>query len=132
SGSLITSVTYVSPSVADGGDGSTSVMTLTYTGTQLQNISVSRNGVTQTLTSYTYDGQGRLWTVKVDLSPENATVDTNYITTTYLYETGSNRLQSITTKGGTSSNVNSSMSFAYVNSDGNYRLKTVTDGEGKI
>jgi YD repeat-containing protein len=132
-GSLLTSVTSVSPSIADGGDGSTSVMRLIYTGTDLQRIDVSRNGGPATaLTYYTYDPSHRLETVVVDLLPDNSLADNRKITTTYTYRTGTNLLESITTRGGTATAVNSTMSFTYVNVDGANRLETVTDGEGKV
>jgi YD repeat-containing protein len=140
-GSLITTITVVSPNAdagnpGQGGDGLTTTISLEYlnptTTKQLQRIRVSRSGTAdQTLTSYGYDAQGRLQTVTVDLTPENTGDSVTYITT-YAYEGTSNRVGSITQRAGGSSNDTARVSFTYVELDGGFRLKTYTDGEGHI
>ena len=137
-GSLITTITVVSPNAdglnpGEGGNGSTTTISLEYlnptTTKQLQRILVARSGdADQTLTSYAYDGQGRLLTVTVDLTPEN-TGDSNTYVTTYGYEGTSNRISSITQSAGGSSAITAKVSFSYENLNGSYRLKSYTDGE---
>jgi YD repeat-containing protein len=129
---VILQITTISPSVGNGGDGSTSNVYLDYTaGTlNLAKVRVVRNGVTETLTYYTYDGQSRLSTVTVDLSPgDNSTTNNDTLVTTYAYQGTTNLVSSITQRKGGSSNVTASVSFTYQLIDNDYRLKTYTDGE---
>ena len=93
----------------------------------LRAVRVVSNGVTQTLTRYSYDSSQRLQTVTVDLTPgDNSVADNVTYTTTYAYDGTSKRIQSITQKDG------SSVAFTYQNINGDYRLKTVTDAENRI
>jgi YD repeat-containing protein len=129
---VIVQVTTVSPSAGNGGDASTTNVYLDYTaGTlNLGKVRVVRNGVTETLTSYTYDNQNRLSTVTVDLSPsDNSTANNDALITTYAYQGATNLVASITQKKGGSANVTATVSFTYQLIDGDYRLKTYTDGE---
>jgi hypothetical protein len=133
SNGVIVQISVTSPSVANGGDGSTTVINFSYNpGTlDLERVATVRNGVTETLTYYTYDGQHRLSTVTVDLSPaNNSTSDNDTLVTTYTYQGTTNLVASITQRKGGSSNVTASVSFTYQLIDGDYRLKTYTDGEG--
>jgi len=98
-----------------------------YTGNNLTQVRVASNGVTQTLTRYAYDSQGRLSQVKVDLSPESDGItDGNVYVTTYTYDGTSKRVASITQTDGTS------VSFTYQEIEGSYRVKTFTDGAGNV
>lgn len=104
---------------------------LDYTGNNLTQVRVVISGVTQTITRYTYDGQNRLSTVRVDLSPEdNSVTDNNVYLTTYTYDGTSKRIASIAQ--GNNSVVGSTVSFTYELSGGQYRVKTFVDGEGKV
>ena len=110
-------------------DASGQTTFLDYTGTSLNidKIRVVSNGQTQTLTRYTYDGSNRLTQVTVDLSPsDNVIADGQTYTTTYTYESTSKRIATITQKDG------SSVAFTYQLIDGQYRVKTYTDGEGRV
>ena len=99
----------------------------TYSGNNLTAISVVSNGVTQTLTRYSYDASNRLQTVTVDLTPgDNSVADNVTYTTTYTYDSTSKRIASIAQKDG------SSVAFTYQNINGNYRLKTATDAQGRV
>ena len=140
-GTLITTIIVVSPTAdgsnpGEGGNGTTTTISLEYlnptTTKQLQRIRVARSGdAEQVLTSYAYDGLGRLETVTVDLTPENTSDSSTYITT-YGYEGNSNRVGSITQNAGGSSNVTARVSFSYIEQDGAFRLRTYTDGEGHV
>ena len=96
-----------------------------YTGRNLTAIHVSSNGVTQTLTTYTYDGDDRLLAVRVDLSPTIANDALSYVTT-YAYDGASHRIASISQSDGTS------VQFAYRFVDGQYRVHTYTDAAGRV
>ena len=112
-----------------------------YTGINLTAIRVESNGAAnaQILTRYRYDASNRLQQVIVDLTPSVSgaiTTDVNgdgllegvqgesYVTT-YTYDGTSKRIASITQTDG------SSVSFVYVNVNGDYRLQRVTDAEGR-
>ncbi|HEV7610186.1 MAG TPA: hypothetical protein VGO61_22835 [Steroidobacteraceae bacterium] len=100
---------------------------LDYTGNNLTQVRVVSSGATQTLTHYSYDGQNRLSTVTVDLSPgDNAIADGDVYVTTYTYEGTSHRVASVTQTDG------SSCAFTYQLIDGEYRVHTYTDGEGRV
>ncbi|XVN16213.1 hypothetical protein QZH47_09505 [Pseudomonas corrugata] len=74
---------------------------------------------------YGYDAQGRLINVSTDLSPEdNSIADGNVYRTDYSYDGASFRIASVVQSDGTSA------SFTYQLLDGEYRVKTVTDGSG--
>lgn len=118
-GSLLTSLSMAG--------GTAQTVFFDYTGSNLGAIRVVSNGVTQTLTRYGYDGSNRLTSVTVDLTPsDNSVTDNVTYTTTYTYDSTSKRIASITQKDG------SSVAFTYLNVDGDYRLKTVTDAEGRV
>ncbi|MBI3898836.1 MAG: LysM peptidoglycan-binding domain-containing protein [Gammaproteobacteria bacterium] len=94
---------------------------------KLANITKLRvvvSGVTQTLTSYRYDTANRLDQVTVDLTPDN-TADAKTYVTGYTYDGTSTRIATIT--AGDSSTV----SFKYALINGQYRVTSTTDGEGK-
>ncbi len=110
-------------------DASGQVTTLTYSGNNLTSISVSSNSVVQTVVRYTYDDttNNRLRTVTVDLTPgDNSVADNVTYTTTYTYDGTSKRIASITQKDG------STISFTYQQINGAYRVKTFTDGMGRL
>ncbi len=127
---VIVQITTTSPAI-DGGDSSVTNIYLDYfSGTRnLEKVRVVRNAVTETLTSYTYDGQGRLQTVTVDLTPGTALTTADSYVTTYGYDPASGRVNSITQRAAGSSNVTATVSFTYESINGDYRLKTYTDGE---
>jgi YD repeat-containing protein len=122
-GSLLTSLNMA------GSTAQTVYFDYTDTGTAANNLRAIRvvsNGVTQTLTRYTYDASNRLQTVTLDLTPgDNSVADNVTYTTTYAYDGTSKRIASITQKDG------SSVTFTYQNINGDYRLKTVTDAENR-
>ena len=110
-------------------DASGQVTTFTYSGNNLTSISVSSNSVVQTVVRYAYDDttNNRLRTVTVDLTPgDNSVADGVTYTTTYTYDGTSKRVASITQKDG------STISFTYQQINGNYRVKTFTDGMGRL
>ncbi|SCZ19763.1 MULTISPECIES: LysM peptidoglycan-binding domain-containing protein [unclassified Pseudomonas] len=74
---------------------------------------------------YGYDAQGRLINVSTDLSPEdNSIADGKVYRTDYTYDGASFRIASVVQSDGTSA------SFTYQLRDGEYRVKTVSDGSG--
>ncbi|MGU7783235.1 LysM peptidoglycan-binding domain-containing protein [Burkholderia sp. PU8-34] len=77
---------------------------------------------------YTYDTQGRLSQVIVDLSPDdNSIADGRVFTTTYTYDGSSSRIASITQSDG------AQVAFAYVQVDGDYRVATISErGDGGV
>lgn len=113
-GSLLTQI--------DAGAGQ--LTNLIYTGNNLTAIEVVSDGVTQTLTTYEYDGSDRLVEVIVDLTPQNSG-DARVYTTTYTYDGASRRIASITQDDG------GSVSFTYQQIDGQYRVRTYTDAENR-
>ncbi|HEY4210838.1 MAG TPA: LysM peptidoglycan-binding domain-containing protein [Steroidobacteraceae bacterium] len=116
-GSLLTSIS----------DGQGQVVYLDYSGNNLTDVRTYSNGQYQTLTRYAYDGQNRLTSATVDLSPgDNSISDGKTYVTTYTYDGTSTRVASITQSDGTT------VSFGYVQQDGAYRLHTYTDGDGKV
>lgn len=106
-------------------DASGQDTTLVYSGRDLVAIQVASNGHTESLTSYTYDARHRLSEVRVDLTPEN-TADSDVYVTSYTYEGSSRRVASVTQSDGTS------VSFTYQFVDGQHRVHTYTDLEGKV
>ncbi len=114
-GSLLTQIT----------DASGQVTYLDYAGNNLSAVRVVSNGLTQTLTSYSYDTSDRLVQVRVDLTPQTSSDNTVY-TTNYTYDGASRRVASITQGDG------SSVAFTYELIDGQYRVRTYTDGEGRV
>lgn len=96
-----------------------------YTGNNLTAIQVVSDGVTQTLTRYEYDALDRLNKVTVDLTPESSADNVTYVTT-YTYDGTSKRVASISQSDG------SLVSFTYEQAGGTYRVKTFTDGAGKV
>jgi len=114
-GSLLTQIT----------DASGQSTFLDYTGSNLTQIRVVSQGLTQTVTHYGYDGQNRLQTVTLDLSPkDNSTADGQAFTTTYGYDGTSNRVASITRTGG------SSIGFTYVQAGTSFRVSSYTTSLG--
>jgi YD repeat-containing protein len=100
---------------------------LDYSGNNLTQIRVVSNGQTQTLTRYGYDASNRLTEVKVDLTPQdNSVADNRVYVTTYTYDGTSRRIASITQTDGSSS------TFAYNLLDGEYRVTSYTDAEGRL
>ncbi len=116
SGGLLTQIT----------DESGQVTYLDYTGTNLTGIRVVSDGLTQTLTSYSYDTSNRLRQVTVDLTPQdNSTSDNVVYTTTYTYDGSSRRIARIEQADG------SAVDFTYEEINGEFRLRTYTDAEGR-
>lgn len=106
-------------------DASGQITRLVYTGINLTGIEVLSDGVTQTLTTYGYDSSDRLTDVTVDLTPANA-ADSLVYTTSYTYDGSSRRIASITQTDG------SSVAFTYELINGQHRVSSYTDGEGRI
>ena len=91
---------------------------------RLDTLSASGGALTRQV-YYGYDAQGRLINVSTDLSPEdNSIVDGNVYRTDYTYDADSFRIASVAQSDGTST------SFTYQLLDGEYRVKTVSDGSG--
>jgi len=88
---------------------------------------------TQVLTRYYYDASHRLVTVRTDMDLTDQAMDnTKAYVTSYTYDTVSGCLASITQTANTSSNVISKVSFTYMQVGGSWRVRTVTDGEGRV
>lgn len=135
-------------------DTSGNTLSFTYTGDQLTRVTTADGGYIQyswsgsnitlmvtgytnlatstsqtlTRTRYGYDGQGRLSTVTVDLTPENNSVsDGQAYTTTYTYHGTSNRIATISQTDG------SSLAIGY---DGSGRVtsltQTVASGDTRV
>lgn len=98
---------------------------LDYNGNDLTQIRVVSQGQTQILTEYRYDNLHRLTEVRIDLTPEIAS-DSAVYTTVYTYDGQSTRIASITQGDGTS------VAFTYEEFYGEWRVKTYTDGEGRV
>ena len=78
--------------------------------------------VSSTGVYYTYDTQGRLSEVTVDLSPDdNSIIDGRVFKTIYTYDGSSNRIASIIQSDG------AQVSFTYVKVGDDYRVATVTE-----
>jgi|GEM_PF-1136118 len=108
-------------------DASGQVTHLDYTGSNLTQVRVVIDSQTETRTRYSYDGQDRLTQVTVDLSPQdNSVTDGNTYVTTYTYDGSSNRVASVAQSDGTS------IGFTYEQISGLYRVKTYTDGAGRV
>lgn len=99
-----------------------------YTGTNLAKIrTVDAAGNTLTTVRYTYDGSNRLFTVVVDLTPaDNSVDDGKTYVTYYTYDGASKRIASVTQTDGTS------LRFEYVQVDGAYKVQSVTDALGAV
>jgi YD repeat-containing protein len=98
---------------------------LDYTGNNLTDIRVVSGGLTQTRTRYGYDSSNRLSMVTVDLTPaDNSITDGKTFTTTYAYDSTSDRVASIMNSDGTT------VSFTYTLSNGAYRVASYKDGDG--
>lgn len=125
-GNLIT-YTYTGSLLTLVEDGSAQETHLDYDGNDLTQIRVVSDGQTQTITRYDYDTSHRLIEVKVDLSPDdNSVTDDDVYVTTYTYDGTSRRIETITQTDGTS------VAFTYSLIDGQYRVHTYTDGEGRV
>ncbi|MEJ1964198.1 MAG: LysM peptidoglycan-binding domain-containing protein [Gammaproteobacteria bacterium] len=102
-----------------------------YAGTNLTAIRVVSEGMTQTLTRYSYDAQNRLEEVRVDLVPEQASLaDGKVFLTTYTYDGESKRVASIAQGDGNT--VATTCEFSYELINGLYRIGSYTDGEGAV
>ena len=107
-------------------DASGQLTNFDYTNGNLTQITTVSAGVTQTLVYYGYDTQGRLSTVSVDLSPgDNSVSDGDTYVTHYTYDGTSDRVASISQSDGTS------ISFQYIDVDGEYRVQSYTDALGR-
>ncbi|MBX3625343.1 MAG: LysM peptidoglycan-binding domain-containing protein [Rhizobacter sp.] len=97
-----------------------------YNGSNLSQVrTVDSNGVTATRTRYEYDTENRLRRVTTDLSPEdNSVIDGDIYFTDYTYEGASRRVHTVTQRDG------SSLTFDYVEINGQWRIETVTDALG--
>jgi YD repeat-containing protein len=93
-----------------------------YTGTQVTSITTKRaDNTTLTRVYYGYDPQGRLSTVTVDLSPNDNTLGSDAVTTTYSYFGNTDRVKKIVQTGG------AEVDFTYVQqTSGIYAVQTVT------
>lgn len=95
-----------------------------YDGTKLSAVRVeykdtAQNLVSRTTVRYTYDPQGRLKTVVVDLTPEdNSITDLKTYTTTYAYDGNSKRVKSLRLDD------RDSLDFTYELVGGVYRVKS--------
>ncbi|WP_445362293.1 hypothetical protein ACJJIQ_14585 [Microbulbifer sp. ANSA003] len=99
--------------------------TISYSGSKVTGVSVSTDGAAQQRLYYSYDSQGRLDSVTVDLTPQdNSIADGNVYRTEYTYDGSSNRVHTIEQSDG------SYMVFMYVDVDGlgDYRVSEVRSG----
>lgn len=97
-----------------------------YTASRLQQVrTVAADGTSRVATRYTYDTQGRLASVVVDLSPEDGSIaDGRVYTTLYTYDGSSTRVASIGQSDG------SLLRFTYVQAGGSHKVASVTDALG--
>ncbi|WP_160153352.1 putative Ig domain-containing protein [Microbulbifer sp. ALW1] len=95
---------------------------------QLESLETRSSGENLVQVYYSYDANGRLETVSIDLElgADNSIADGKAYTTTYSYDGSSNRIATITQSDGTT------VSFDYELIDGKYAVKTVTDGQNKV
>lgn len=98
-----------------------------YDGNDLTQIrSITADGGVQTRTRYRYDDRHRLTTVTIALSPEDDSIaDGRHYTTRYRYDGDSTRIAGITHPDG------SQISFVYQETDGTWRIASITDGLGQ-
>ncbi|WP_444925668.1 hypothetical protein ACJJI4_15005 [Microbulbifer sp. TRSA002] len=99
--------------------------TISYSGSKVTGVSVSTDGAAQQRLYYSYDSQGRLDSVTVDLTPQdNSIADGNVYRTEYTYDGSSNRVHTIEQSDG------NYMVFMYVDVDGlgDYRVSEVRSG----
>ncbi|ODB34900.1 hypothetical protein BB427_18190 [Pseudoalteromonas sp. BMB] len=83
-------------------------------------------GEAHTRVYYGYDANKRLNSVKVDLTPnDNSITDGKVYETKYTYHGDSNRIQSVSQSDGTK------LTIGYEAHNGDYRVKTLQDGEGR-
>ncbi|WP_261591528.1 putative Ig domain-containing protein, partial [Pseudoalteromonas holothuriae] len=81
----------------------------------------------QTRVYYGYDGNQRLSSVKVDLTPDdNAIADGKVYETKYTYHGDSNRVRTVSQSDGTA------LTIGYEAHGDDYRVHTITNGEGHI
>ncbi|TMO68602.1 putative Ig domain-containing protein, partial [Pseudoalteromonas aurantia] len=119
------------------GERASSILTKTATGTEKTALIYNAQGLiekleTQSGTSgantrvyYGYDANKRLSSVKVDLTPaDNSIADGKVYETKYTYDGSSNRVQSVSQSDGTT------LTIGYEAHNGDYRVKSLTDGEG--
>ncbi|WP_273047935.1 hypothetical protein, partial [Pseudoalteromonas sp.] len=119
------------------GERASSILTKTSTGTEKTALIYNAQGLiekleTQSGTSgantrvyYGYDANKRLSSVRVDLTPaDNSIADGKVYETRYTYDGNSNRVQSVSQSDGTV------LTIGYEAHNGDYRVKSLTDGEG--
>ncbi len=125
-GTLITAVR-----VVDATGATVETTKLTYSGNRLTNIRIDRmDAATDAIrVRYTYDGQGRLSQVRVDLgNPNDITAESgiNRYTTTYTYDGTSNRLAGISQSDG------SELLITYVQVGNDYRVASLAQREAVV
>ncbi|WP_444908343.1 hypothetical protein ACJJIR_10590 [Microbulbifer sp. SSSA008] len=106
-------------------DAAGQTLAITYSGTRVTGVTVSSDGTTEQRLHYSYDAQGRLEAVTVDLSPQDSSIaDGNVYTTTYEYDGDSTRVATVLQSDG------SLMRFYYTDVDGqgDYRISEVHSG----
>ena len=110
--------------ITDARSGQT--LELHYTNNRVSRVD-TRSSVTGAATQqvhYAYDNNGRLTQVTTDLSLDNSISDNHTYITTYTYDGSSHRIKSISQSDGTS------VHYTYINSGGEYKIRTVTDQSG--